>query len=350
MSPEERTAFEEAVRRDIAAGTVDLSPDERAALDAEIREKLEAEHAERRRQYEASLPPGYARGQRIAKQVRNVYDVASLPLAIFFLLSHHRFHPAYGLTWWKRIDLGVRMFRNTRRITTGTSYKAHLAMAAKLFQIPPSVEGAVVECGCWKGGSTTNLSLICDIVGRELIVYDTFAGLPTAPANDKYAWSEGEGHFRGDLEVVQDHVRRFGAIDRCTFRKGLFSDTLPHHTEPIVFAFLDVDYASSLHDCVVNLWPHLTEQGYVFIDEFVRIDYCALFFSERWWDRYFDRPPPGMMGVGTGIGVGQYFLGPMKGRAWVQAPTSVAYTRNDFYGMWDYDPDVPDEVEKRRGE
>ena len=64
------------------------------------------------------------------------------------------------------------MFRNTRRITTGTSYRAHLAVAAKLFLLPPSVPGAVVEYGCWKGGSTANLSLICDVVGRDLIVYD----------------------------------------------------------------------------------------------------------------------------------------------------------------------------------
>src|SRR5699024_10735523 len=128
--------------------------------------------------------------------------------SILFLLSLRRIPRAYGLTWRKRIYLGVTMFRNTRRITTGTSYKAHLAMAAKLFEIPPSVPGAVVECGCWQGGSTTNLSLICDIVGRQLIVYDTFEGLPTAPANDKYAWEEAEGWFRGDLEVVQDHVRR----------------------------------------------------------------------------------------------------------------------------------------------
>ena len=141
------------------------------------------------------------------------------------------------------------MFRNTRRITTGTSYRAHLAVAAKLFLLPPSVPGAVVEYGCWKGGSTANLSLICDVVGRDLIVYD----------------------------------------------------------------------------------------------------YCALFFSERWWARYFDRPPPGMMGVGTGIGVGQYYLGPMKGRSWVQSPTSAAYTRENFHGMCDFDPDDPDEVEKARG-
>ncbi len=52
---------------------------------------------------------------------------------------------------------------------------------------------------------------------------------------------EVKGSFRGDLEVVQQNVRDHGVIERCTFRKGWFSDTLSHHTEPIVLCFVDVD-------------------------------------------------------------------------------------------------------------
>jgi O-methyltransferase len=368
MSPEEEAQLREALRQSGTQWIEDLSPDEKERFTKALRSSgpqlLDSLSPDERARFESSWRAMVREDQEASRRarswrdrldevftstVRSVHDVITLPAAILFLLTSRRFHPAYRLTWGRRVRLGVTMFRNTRRITTGTSYKAHLAMAAKLFEIPPSVPGVVVECGCWEGGSTTNLSLICDIVGRDLVVYDTFEGLPSAPANDKYAWEEAEGWFRGDLELVQDHVRRFGVIDRCTFRKGLFSDTLPHHTEPIALAFLDVDYASSLHDCVVNLWPHLVDKGYVFIDEYVRLDYCALFFSERWWKEYFDAPAPGMMGVGTGVGVGQYYLGPLRERPAIQNPASVAYTRKDFYGVWDYDPDRPDEVEKLRG-
>jgi hypothetical protein len=80
-------------------------------------------------------------------------------------------------------------------------------------------------------------------------------------------------------------------------------------------------------------------QGYVFIDEYSRLDYCAIFFSERFWKEHFDTAPPGLMGAGTGIGIGQYFLGPKQfhGRP-LQQPSSVGYTRKDFYGLWDYVP------------
>ena len=105
-----------------------------------------------------------------------------------------------------------------------------------------------------------------------------------------------------------------------------------------MLAFFDVDYQSSLDECVRNLWPHLTERGYVFIDEYVLTDYCALFWSERYWRENFDTTPPGLLGSGTGIGVGQYYLGPFEEWHAPQDPTSVAYTRKDFSGYWRYDP------------
>lgn len=279
----------------------------------------------------------------LAPRLARLWETLTFPSTTFYLLFDPRIHPAYGLTWPRKVKLAHRMWRTTRGVYTGTSYKAHLAMAVKLLQIPPEVEGAVVECGSYLGGSTANLSLACDVVGRDLIVYDSFEGLPPPTENDKYAKPDATGFLRAELEVVRDNVRRFGAIERCSFRKGWFSDTLPQHTEPIVLAFLDVDYQASLDDCIRNLWPHLTDRGYVFIDEYVLTDYCALFWSERYWRTHFDATPPGLIGAGSGVGVGQYYLGPFEEWNWgtevPQSPTSVAYTRKDFSGYWGYYPD-----------
>jgi hypothetical protein len=213
-------------------------------------------------------------------------------------------------------------------------------MAAKLFEMGPAVEGVVVECGCWVGGTTANLSLICEVVGRNLIVYDSFEGLPPPAAGDEDLGPDVAGAFRGDLEVVQENVRRFGVIERCEFRKGWFRDTLPAHTEPIAMCFVDVDLKSSMHDCIVNLWPHLVDQGYLFFDEYVLLDRCALFYSERFWHDYLGTLPPGLMGAGTGVGVGQFFLGPYRATPPIQRPSSTTYTRKDFRAHWDYSPGV----------
>jgi O-methyltransferase len=277
--------------------------------------------------------------RKLTAFARSAYSALSVPLVVLFLFHNRRVHAAYRMTWWKKFALGYRMYRNTRRVFTATSYRAHLAMAVKLLEIPPEVKGVVVECGAFIGGSTANLSLVCDIVGRQLIVYDSFEGLPAADPNDKYADPKDEGQLRGDLETVKGNVRHLGAIERCTFRKGWFSDTLPRHQEPIVLCFLDVDFQASLHDCVRHLWPHLTPRGYMFIDEYVYVDYCALFFSERWWRTYFDTAPPGLVGAGSGVGLGQYYVGPYAERLPIQTPSSVAYTRKDFLGLWAYYPE-----------
>jgi len=277
------------------------------------------------------------------RRMSELWTLLTLPATVLYLLWNPRIHPAYRLSWAKKLMLAVRMWRTTRGVFTGTSYKAHLAMAAKLFEISPEVEGVVVECGSFLGGSTANLSLACGLAGRELVVYDSFEGLPAPRPGDKYAREGQTGALAADLDTVRETVRRFGSIERCTFRKGWFSETLPEHTEPVVLAFLDVDYQASLDDCVRNLWPHLTERGYVFIDEFVLTDYCALFWSERWWRESFDTTPPGLIGAGSGVGVGQYYLGPFEEWGWgakvPQDPTSVAYTRKDFSGHWGYYPD-----------
>lgn len=268
------------------------------------------------------------------------YEWASIPYAATVLLSG-RIHDEYRMSWFDKVRLAHRLYRNTQVLPTLTSYRAHLAMAAKLLETSPKTKGVVVECGCYLGGATANLSIICDLVGRDLIVYDSFEGLPPAQDTDRYALPEGEGFLAAPIEQVKANVAAHGVIERCTFRKGWFDDTLPEHTEPIALAFLDVDYQASLHTCVKELWPHLHRFGHVFIDEYVYVDYCALFFSESWWREHLDLDPPGIMGVGTGVGVGQYYLGPFPGTAW-QASTSLAYTRKDFRGRWTYEPPSAD--------
>ena len=281
--------------------------------------------------------------RRLLGLANSIYSALSMPAAVIFLFAGAPVHPAYRISWAERFRLALRMHRNTRRVFTGTSYKAHLAMAVKLLEIPPEVEGDVVECGCFLGGSTANLSLVCRLAGRKLIVYDSFEGMPPPRAGDRHALPDAEGKFRGGLEEVRENVRRLGDPDRCTFIKGWFRDTLPRHESPIVLCYLDVDHQASLFDCIVNLWPHLTEQGLVFIDEYVYNDYCALFFSERFWREHFDTTPPGLLGAGTGVGLGDYFLGP-ESELIRQLPGSVAYTRKDFRGDWSYYPDEREPV------
>lgn len=266
------------------------------------------------------------------------YYVLTVPLAILFILGSRAIHPAYRLSVLRKLVLGLRMFRNTVMIRTGTSYKSHLAMALKILETPPDVRGDIVECGTWKGGSAANLSLVCAVVGRKLRIYDSFEGLPPGSPEDREAKYYKAGDYCGTLEEVQANIRRYGAVECCEFIKGWFEATLPRLDAPVLLAFLDVDLEASLDCCVRHIWPHLVERGYIFIDEFFGLDYCALFYSERYWQTHFQRTPPGLIGAGTGLPLGEYYIGPFSEREQhpMQHANAGAYTRKDFSGVWTY--------------
>ena len=276
--------------------------------------------------------------RNLSSLIRIGYSLLTAPFGVFFILNSTRIQPAYCLSPWRKLWLGWRMFLNVRRIPTGTSYKSHLAMALKLFEAAPDEPGLVVECGTWKGGAAANLSLACRLVGRTLRVYDSFQGLPSGQAGDREAQYYQAGDYCGTLDEVKRNIERFGSIECCEFVQGWFSDTLPGLSEPVMLAFVDVDLEASLDVCVRHLWPRLTEHGYLFIDEFVGLDYCALFYSEKYWWTHFRRTPPGLIGAGVGLALGEYYIGPWSehDKHVLQRPSGAAYTRKDFSGHWTY--------------
>jgi len=277
--------------------------------------------------------------QRIARAVHYAYVVMTLPFAISFIAASRAIHPAYRVGYLKRIALGVRFFLNTVRVRTGTSYKLHLAMAMKLLELPPDEQGIVVECGAWKGGSAINLSLACAATGRELWIYDSFRGLPPPVAGDREAVHYRPGDYAGSITEVQRNLRRYGAPDRCRFVQGWFDETLSAPlARPVVLAFIDVDLEASLDTCVRAIWPALTPHASMFIDEAVNPDYCALFYSERWWSETFGRTPPGLIGAGSGLPLGTYYIGPWSQLQDhpLQHQGTGAYTGPWGSGVWTY--------------
>src|SRR3954447_18237573 len=139
---------------------------------------------------------------------------------------------ANGVGSWAKLRLLAQMVRNTHSIPVMSHLFEHVTMVKTILNVPPDVEGCVVECGTYAGGSTANLSLACALVGRKLEVFDSFQGLPEAAADETSRSLEGgegrypPGQFSPTLEPVRDNVTRYGAIDSCHFHPGFFEDTL----------------------------------------------------------------------------------------------------------------------------
>src|SRR5580692_12418554 len=155
--------------------------------------------------------------------------LASMPflLADYFSRAVGR---EYGVGFWKKLRIALHMRANGRRVPTASSYIEHLVMATEILKVPKSVLVVVVECGCYEGGSTANLSLICGAAGRRLVVFDSFRGLPEPRPEDTRHTVHGqreihryaEGYWSGSLVEVRKNVALCGDLSVCEFRPGFF--------------------------------------------------------------------------------------------------------------------------------
>jgi O-methyltransferase len=217
----------------------------------------------------------------------------------------------YGVSFFTKLKLVYVMAGNRKRVTTGSHFLEHLLMASEILKVPKSVPGCVVECGSYKGGSATNLSLVCDLTGRKLEIFDSFAGLPAPEQSDKEHVLVGlqtihtyeEGAWCGTLPEVRQNITAHGRISVCNFNPGFFDQSLPSFKQPCVLVFADVDLRSSLETCIEYLWPRLQNSCCFFTHEAPHLEISALFYDYPWWQAHLNSSAPGLLGAGMGVGL-----------------------------------------------
>ena len=150
------------------------------------------------------------------------------------------------------------------------------------------LEGAIVECGVWRGGSmmvaARTLQRLGDS-GRALWLYDTFEGMsaPTehdvsnkgTKAADKFekrrTGEDSSTWCLASLEEVRGNVESTGyPRDLVRYVKGKVEDTLPAQLPPGRIALLRLDtdwYESTLHE-LETLYPLLIPGGVLIIDDY----------------------------------------------------------------------------------
>lgn len=123
------------------------------------------------------------------------------------------------------------------------------------------IRGAVLECGCFKGGSSVCLSWVCHRLGLKLYVADSFEGLPES--DDSFY---NKGSFAGTLDEVRSNIASFGKIENVEFIKGFFSESLKGFNEDLMLLWMDVDLRISVLDAMEHAYPNLVKDGVIFSD------------------------------------------------------------------------------------
>ncbi len=170
---------------------------------------------------------------------------------------------------------------------TMTSVERVVALTSAVRHIVKrQIEGAMVECGVWRGGSmmAVALALQQELQGdRELYLYDTYEGMPppSEADNDNNGRSAESILASADrltshcwaysrIEEVQNNIHRTGyEPSRIHFVKGLVEETIPSVApDKIALLRLDTDWYSSTKHELAHLYPRLSVGGVLIIDDY----------------------------------------------------------------------------------
>jgi len=180
-------------------------------------------------------------------------------------------HPKYTLIYLQ--------FRDYTMIPHGT-YTINLRVASSA----SSVQGAIVECGTWKGGMIAGMAKLLGS-HRDYYLFDSFEGLPPAePIDGKGAieWQQNtESPYYFDnctaSEIDAATAMSLAGIMDARLVKGWFEDTLPRATFPNGIAILrmDADWYKSTSQILKSLFPFINENGLIIIDDYFAWDGCS---------------------------------------------------------------------------
>jgi hypothetical protein len=167
------------------------------------------------------------------------------------------------------------------------SERVNALIDAVQYLVRNKIDGAMVECGVWKGGSAMAIALTLKKMGvenRDLYLYDTFSGMSApsdvdvsiggANAYEKFTRTktseETSDWCLSPLEQVKENIFSTGYTkDRLYFVKGKVEDTIPKEIpNKIALLRLDTDWYESTKHELIHLFPLLEPNGVLIIDDY----------------------------------------------------------------------------------
>jgi O-methyltransferase len=232
--------------------------------------------------------------------LRALHNWKDLVACVLFLQDK-----SLGISFQDRLRIVKQLYLTSFHVVSPHTQEQILQYIHAILCLPASTKGVVVEAGCYKGSSTAKLSLAADLAGRELVVFDSFQGLPeNTELHGQDIFGRGynlfKGNYSGALDEVKSNVSKFGVISRCRFIRGWFDETMPGFNEPIAAAYLDVDLASSTRTCLKYLFPLLEPGGVIYSHDGQLPMVIDVFNNDDFWLKELGCKKPPIQGLGKG--------------------------------------------------
>jgi O-methyltransferase len=177
------------------------------------------------------------------------------------------------------------VIRAVRPWTMTSREKLFALVVAVRYIVDQRIEGDIVECGVWRGGSMQAIARVLAARGettRELHLFDTFEGMPPpTDADVRHGGPSAAELLRtrprtahvwavADLEDVKAGMARVDyPAQRIRYHPGLVEETIPTAApERIALLRLDTDwYASTKHE-LEHLYDRVPPGGVVILDDY----------------------------------------------------------------------------------
>jgi hypothetical protein len=165
------------------------------------------------------------------------------------------------------------------------NFLVNLDLVQEYSSKPHLRDGAIVECGTWKGGMA---AAMMEIGGthRDYHFFDSFEGLPPAKEIDGSAALEWQGNTAGpfffnNCTASAEEFRATIAMTGMPLRRvhvhpGFFEDTMRDLSiPPIAVLRLDADWYDSTMICLEALFDKILPGGIILVDDYYYWDGCS---------------------------------------------------------------------------
>jgi hypothetical protein len=181
-------------------------------------------------------------------------------------------------------DETKRIINIVNEYTMTSPERVHALIDAVRYVVKNDIEGDIVECGVWRGGSMMAAALTLRELGdesRNFYLYDTFEGMSSPAAADGHAVirkfnnrklsSDSSTWARSPIDEVRYNLTTTGyPAKKMHLIKGKVENTLPGQVPvgPIAILRLDTDWYESTRHELLHLYPKLVRNGVLIIDDY----------------------------------------------------------------------------------
>lgn len=175
------------------------------------------------------------------------------------------------------------------KLFTMTSLERLVALSRAVdYIVKNNIEGDIVECGVWRGGSMMMVAkrlIQLNDDARKLFLFDTFEGMSAPGDEDVSAIDSSEAKklldesdkmlgnnvwcYSSEDEVKLNLKKTNYAPDKLFFIKGKVEATLPHPSiDKIALLRLDTDWYESTRHELETLFDKMVKGGVLIIDDY----------------------------------------------------------------------------------